>query len=940
MSEPNISITWNGAVFVLAHTNQNGTSTYKYSIDGENWELAEVPDNILTTNQVMNAKWVNNRVMLMGNLSTIGGNVLLSGYDGKHYSIVPQDGVFQIRDIETNAECYNTIRFPRMVHLSLGNVLLDNGTTTISYSLNAGAAWTPANSSNVFSVCANDAKWNGRIWVAVGNGDTNTIATSSDGIKWVGRGKYIFMDGAYGVDWSKESHMWVAVGSDESGKQHTAAYSMDGVYWLGVQIPGFQRGLSVRWNGEIWVAAGIPDLGTGRSIAYSIDGETWESVPNMFSVKATNVNWDGVNWSVYGEDPAGNIATSSDGKKWTLRNYTNLSLPAFYDNTQYWKSSGNTYSTSFDGDNWTAHSTITDMSLSSVNQFSVNSYNDGVATIYPMTIATGEGQNTLAYSYDGIYWVGLGKTIFSERANNAVWNGTIWVAVGKGTYWVATSYDGLEWTGRESSIMTEGYDIAWNGTRFVAVGVGNSPISTSLDGIVWIVANNTTGANTFTKVRWTGKRWLAYCDSVGTTMSDNGTDWGFTPDKNATMFGSSIVAKYGYFTGPGPSTSNASNNASTSQTGYETYLAFNNTYANGWRSSANKYVSSSGVYSGSESTTYTSLSNITQSANGEWLQFSINPSDYYNPPRVISYSITFSTNVADTTAIPREWVMLGSTDGANWHELHSFSFQPTTPPNNTWKTPRFTLPIVINNAVGYGYYRFVVKSTFGETFASIIELDLYEEQNIDGSVLSRYETPISLKNNVVFRTNAVSFADATTPTYRLADLSLNTLEQNPTNAGLYVNSAIYGLSQNPITSVCTDGEYTFISDILGVVTLLTNDAENSHLNFDTVVNGATINTQLSEVYSSCWNQSFVLFGGLGGISYGRIDAGNQWILTNASDLFTTVYGLASNSGYGFVYIPNALYLHTNDKLRVVGPKSQMFTGETAIRFNLLNSNKR
>jgi hypothetical protein len=48
MSEPNISITWNGAVFVLAHTNQNGTSTYKYSIDGENWDLAEVPDSIRT----------------------------------------------------------------------------------------------------------------------------------------------------------------------------------------------------------------------------------------------------------------------------------------------------------------------------------------------------------------------------------------------------------------------------------------------------------------------------------------------------------------------------------------------------------------------------------------------------------------------------------------------------------------------------------------------------------------------------------------------------------------------------------------------------------------------------------------------------------------------------------------------------------------------------
>ena len=110
----------------------------------------------------------------------------------------------------------------------------------------------------------------------------------------------------------------------------------------------------------------------------------------------------------------------------------------------YWKSNnGNTYSKSVDGEYWDSFSTITDMSMNTVHRFVMNTPNEAITTIQPLSIATGEGRNTLAYSHDGIYWTGLGKHIFTERANRAVWNGRLWVAVGKGQYWVATSYDGI-----------------------------------------------------------------------------------------------------------------------------------------------------------------------------------------------------------------------------------------------------------------------------------------------------------------------------------------------------------------------------------------------------------------------------------------------------------------------------------------------------------------
>jgi len=38
-----------------------------------------------------------------------------------------------------------------------------------------------------------------------------------------------------------------------------------------------------------------------------------------------------------------------------------------------------------------------------------------------MWVAGGNGLNTLAYSYDGINWTGLGKATFSINGNVVIW---------------------------------------------------------------------------------------------------------------------------------------------------------------------------------------------------------------------------------------------------------------------------------------------------------------------------------------------------------------------------------------------------------------------------------------------------------------------------------------------------------------------------------------
>ena len=180
-------------------------------------------------------------------------------------------------------------------------------------------------------------------------------------------------------------------------------------------------------------------------------------------------------------------------------------------------------------------------------------------------------------------------------------------------------------------------------------------------------------------------------------------------------------------------------------------------------------------------------------------------------------------------------------------------------------------------------------------------------------------------------------------TYTLADLSLNILNPD-TNGGSYVSSILFNISDKIITSTCFDGERFFITNVSGGVAFMLNNSTNTHLNTDISANGANISSGLTRLYGSCWNQQFVLFCGgtgtnTGGITYGRLDSGSStWRPTNASQLFGNVYGVASNSGYGFTYVPNAVYLNTNEILRVVGPKAYTSPGETDIKFNLLNSN--
>jgi hypothetical protein len=141
-------------------------------------------------------------------------------------------------------------------------------------------------------------------------------------------------------------------------------------------------------------------------------------------------------------------------------------------------------------------------------------------------LATGEGTNTVATSIDGISWTGLGA-VFSLRGNGAMWNGYVWVAVGQGTDTIEYSLDGTTWIGLGTSIFSvSGACVNWNGRLWVAVGQGTNTIATSVNGINWIGRGTTVFAVTGTSVAWNGIVWVA--TGVGTNTlaySWDGITW-------------------------------------------------------------------------------------------------------------------------------------------------------------------------------------------------------------------------------------------------------------------------------------------------------------------------------------------------------------------------------------------------------------------------------
>jgi hypothetical protein len=280
------------------------------------------------------------------------------------------------------------------------------------------------------------------LYVIVGEGTTDTLAVSTDGINYQGLGK-IFSSWGAGVAYSGSLNRWVAVGR---GTQ-TIYYSTTGLTWTNVASSTsiFTESSAVFWNGTRFLAGGV---GSPNTIASSLDGTSWSGQgTSIFSTRCNGFATDGEITVAVGVG-TNHVAYSFNG-----------------------------------GLDWTGLGAI----MGSLGGTSV-CWN-GSRFIATFEDNTGGG-NTIAYSTNGIIWVGNGM-IFDSQGLGVATNNIIQVAVGGFNFQIYVSYDGgNNWNPNSSAGLDGlGFGVIWSGSLWVVVGAGTSVnVVYSSDGNSWFNA--------------------------------------------------------------------------------------------------------------------------------------------------------------------------------------------------------------------------------------------------------------------------------------------------------------------------------------------------------------------------------------------------------------------------------------------------------------------
>ena len=124
------------------------------------------------------------------------------------------------------------------------------------------------------------------------------------------------------------------------------------------------------------------------------------------------------------------------------------------------------------------------------------------------------------------------------------------------------------------------------------------------------------------------------------------------------------------------------------------WYAFNNVIGlEGWIGAGQDYnASPNGGYTGSVSTTY----NGSTTVDGEWIQLQV-------PTSITIGSIKIAPINANSLYCAGDGIILGSTNGSTWTEIHSFTGQ-------TYTDGQYTT-ISFSNSVAYSYFRIVITRT-------------------------------------------------------------------------------------------------------------------------------------------------------------------------------------------------------------------------------------
>ena len=265
---------------------------------------------------------------------------------------------------------------------------------------------TMPSSTRWFSVCYGNDKF-----VAVGSGNINIFAYSTDGISWT---QGTMTSSQYWRSVCYGNGKYVAVAGSNS---NIMAYSTNGIDWTEGNMPSSQDWQSVCYGNNKYVAVAR----NTTTMAYSTDGIKWTqgNIPisqGWWSVCYGNGKYVAVTGGI---SPSNTMAYSTDGINWTQGTMTS---------SQYWRSV---------------------------------CYGNG------KFVAVGNSTNIMAYSTDGISWT-EGDMPISKDWRSVCYGNDKFVAVASGANIVAYSADGISWT-RDTMPGAPWYSVCYGNGKYVAV---------------------------------------------------------------------------------------------------------------------------------------------------------------------------------------------------------------------------------------------------------------------------------------------------------------------------------------------------------------------------------------------------------------------------------------------------------------------------------------
>ena len=556
-------VAWNGGRYAIVG---NGTFGLMLSDDGIYWVGSSTAQTILNSYSVSPTSVATNGTIWVvafykPTLSNVGGimystdngatwteasgvsaligvilRVIWNGYYfigvgqifGTYNTIRSTDGITWVAGPNVANQTFNDVAC-RVVKPIL------NGQTILT-SVNRGLLWRITDQGGVFTQ-ARAAAWNGYLWVAVGDANTNAIAYSLDGITWTGVTGTTLANSFRVVAWDGAS--WYVYGSGTN----TIATSPDGLNWTG-QGAGLAPTECAAYNGSnLWVGGA-----TGaNTLMTSANGTSWTGQGNTtFNTIVRAVAWNGSKWVATGGNNNA-LATSANGTTWTTAGAPTLDTASgvVWTGKQWVALGTSTIATAAPAA--TSWSTFTVSSLSTNSRLaSANPLPLGFADSNIMFAGSSNATNRFAITTNGTTWLPISSV--TAAVNAVSWNGRFWT-FGLGAapaVQIMNSNFVLSTPTQTSFNLTTAKGIAWGSQLGLAVGTGTSSrhIAYTTDGgLSWSANRNNltpyfffdTAAN---GVAFGSNLWVAVgqegtlTQCKGIRYSANGQNWS-TPSTTA-----------------------------------------------------------------------------------------------------------------------------------------------------------------------------------------------------------------------------------------------------------------------------------------------------------------------------------------------------------------------------------------------------------------------